>query len=84
MQQVPLPGAGIAGMFMKDKRKYMVVNFDDPEMDTKVTVNFKFESEQVRAKAIQTLGDKAEMQQRGEAYYRPQKKQTTANTHDQL
>jgi hypothetical protein len=32
--------------------------------------------------AIQTLGDKAEMQQRGDAYYRPQKKQTTANTNE--
>jgi hypothetical protein len=82
VQNIPLPGAGIAGMFMKDKLRYMVVNFDDPDMNAKGTVNFKFESTQMMNSAIQTLGDKAEMQQRGEAFYRPQKKQSTATTNE--
>jgi hypothetical protein len=75
VQHIPLPGAGIAGIFMKDKRRFMVVNFDDPDMNAKGTINFKFGKEQVLATAIQTLGDKAEMQQRGDAYFRPLKKQ---------
>lgn len=82
VQHIPIPGAGIAGVFMKDKRRYMVINFDDPDMNAKGTVNFKFGAAQRLESAIQTLGDKAEMQQRGDAYYRPQKKQNTANTND--
>lgn len=67
----PLPGAGIAGMFMKEKKKFMVVNFDDPELNTKGTINFKLENEGKVAEVIQILGTKAEMQSRGDSYYRP-------------
>lgn len=82
VQNIPIPGAGIAGIFMKDKRRYMVINFDDPDMNAKGTVNFKFDGAQLLDSAIQTLGDKAEMQQRGDAYYRPQKKQTADNNNE--
>lgn len=77
MQQLPLPGAGIAGVFMKNKTRYMIVNFDDPEVSAKGTVNFKFDSQEMLNSAIQTLGNKAEMQQRGDAFYRPKKTPTT-------
>ncbi len=77
MQQIPLPGAGIAGIFMKDKIRYMIVNFDDPEVNAKGTVNFKFDTQQMLTSAIQTLGSKAEMQQRGDAFYRPKKTPTS-------
>jgi hypothetical protein len=77
MERVPLPGAGIAGIFMKNKTRYMVINFDDPAVDAKGTVNFKFDSQAMLSSAIQTLGDKAEMQQRGDAFYRPKKTPTS-------
>lgn len=77
MQRLPLPGAGIAGIFMKNKTRYMIVNFDDPEVNARGAVNFKFDSQEVLSSAIQTLGDKAEMQQRGDAFYRPKKMPTT-------
>jgi hypothetical protein len=77
VQNVPLPGAGIAGMFMKDKKRYMIVNFDDPDIGTKGTVNFKIENQQLLDSVIQTLGSKAELQQRGEAFYRPAKQKTS-------
>lgn len=73
MERVPLPGAGIAGIFMKNKTRYMVINFEDPEVNAKGTLNFKFDSQATLSSAIQTLGDKAEMQQRGDAFYRPKK-----------
>jgi hypothetical protein len=73
VQHVPLPGAGIAGMFMKDKKRYMVVNFDDPDISARGAINFKLESREQLERVIQTLGDKAEMQQRGDSYFRPQK-----------
>jgi hypothetical protein len=77
MERVPLPGAGIAGIFMKDKTRYMVINFNDPDVDAKGTINFKFDSEGMLNSAIQILGDKAEMQQRGDAFYRRKKTPTT-------
>lgn len=77
VQHVPLPGAGIAGMFMKDKKRYMVVNFDDPDVNAKGLINFKIGSREMLEKVIDTLGNKAEMQQRGDAYYRPNRQQNT-------
>lgn len=79
VQNVPLPGAGIVGMLMKDKRKFLVINFDDTDMDRKGTVNFKIEDAKLLAAAIETLGDKAEMQPRGDSYYRPVKKSNDQN-----
>ena len=76
MERVPLPGAGIAGVFMKNKTRYMVINFDDPEVSAKGAINFKFDSQEMLNSAIQTLGNKAEMQQRGDAFYRPKKTPT--------
>lgn len=67
----PLPGAGIAGMLMKEKKKFMVVSFDDPDLNAKGTINFKLENEERVAAAIEVLGTKAEMQSRGDSYYRP-------------
>jgi len=77
MERVPLPGAGIAGIFMKNKTRYMIINFDDPDVNAKGTVNFKFDSLEMLNSAIQILGDKAEMQQRGDAFYRRKKTPTT-------
>jgi len=71
IQNIPLPGAGLAGIFMKEKKRYLIINFDDPELDAKGTVNFKLDDAKMLGSAIQTLGDKAEMQQRGDAFYRP-------------
>ena len=68
-----VPYVGLAGQFMKKKMRYMVTNFDDADMDAKGTVNFKFETAELLDSIIQTLGTKAEMQQRGDAYFRPKK-----------
>jgi len=69
---IPLPGAGIAGMFIKEKKRYLIINFDDPDMNAKGTASFKLESKELLDSVIQTLGNKAEMQKRGDAFYRPQ------------
>jgi len=36
-------------------------------------VNFKVDNKELLDSVIQTLGQKAQMQQRGDAYYRPRK-----------
>lgn len=68
-----VPYIGLAGQFMKKKMRYLVTNFDDQDMDARGTVNFKLDSTELLESAIQTLGSKAEMQARGDAYYRPKK-----------
>lgn len=71
---IPLPGTGLLGGMMKEKKKYLVVNFDDTEVNARGLINFKLDNQEAVTAAIQTLGEKAEMQPRGDSYYRPQKK----------
>ena len=59
--------------FIKKKMRYLVTNFDDQDMDARGTVNFKLETAELLESVVQTLGTKAEMQPRGEAYFRPKK-----------
>jgi hypothetical protein len=69
---IPLPGAGLAGL-LRSKRRYLVVNYDDPDVDAKGLVNFKLENKDLLESVIQTLGAKAELTRRGDAFYRPKK-----------
>lgn len=74
-----VPYVGVAGQFMKAKLRYLVMNFDDTDMNAKGTVNFKLETSELLQSVIQTLGEKAEMQPRGDSYFRPAKKQPKDN-----
>lgn len=69
---IPLPGAGLLGL-MREKRRYLVIQFDDPDVDAKGLVNFKLDNKELLDSVLQTLGEKAKLQQRGDAYYRPKK-----------
>lgn len=75
VRNIPLPGAGLAGL-LKEKRRYLVLQFDDPDADVKGLVNFKIEDKELLDSVIQTLGSKAKMTQRGDAYYRPRAPKT--------
>lgn len=66
-----VPYAGIFGQFIKKKRRYMIVNFDDPDVKARGLVNFKIDDKELLDSVISTLGEKAGMTQRGDAYYRP-------------
>jgi hypothetical protein len=67
---IPLPGAGLAGL-IREKRRYLVIHFSDPDIEARGVVNFKIENEQMREAVIHTLGAKAKLTQRGDAYVRP-------------
>jgi hypothetical protein len=67
---LPLPGAGLAG-FIKEKRRYLIVQFDDPDVDAKGTVNFKLANKEILDSVLSALAEKAALQQRGDAYYKP-------------
>jgi len=66
---IPLPGAGLAGLF-REKRRYLVISFSDPNVEARGVVNFKLENDQVRVAVVHALGEKAKLTQRGDGYYR--------------
>lgn len=70
VRHIPLPGAGLAGL-IKSKRHYLLLQYDDPDVDAKGTTSFKIEDKDLIESVIHTLGKKAEMKQRGDAYIRP-------------
>lgn len=73
---IPLPGAGLLGGFIREKRRYMLIQFNDPDADARGTTSFKIENKELLDSVIQTLGQKADLKQRGDAYYRPRPKTT--------
>lgn len=67
---LPLPGAGIGGMFIKKKKNYLVIQFDDPDVKARGTMNFIVDTDDLLRKAIYSIGENAEMSPRGDAYVR--------------
>jgi len=72
---IPVPGAGLLGL-IREKRRYLIVHFNDTDVDVKGVVNFKLDNKELLDSVIQTLGEKAKLTQRGDAYYRPKKTTT--------
>jgi hypothetical protein len=70
VRNIPLPGAGLAGL-ITEKRRYLIIQFVDPVVDARGAVSFKLEDKELLASVIYSLGEKAEMTRRGDAYYRP-------------
>ncbi len=73
VSRLPVPGAGLAGLLSK-RTKFLIVQFDDPEIEAKGTANFKFDEKEMLLNFINILGEKAKMVQRGDAYYRGKKR----------
>jgi hypothetical protein len=73
VQHVPLPGAGLASL-LKEKKRYLVLQFNDPDADARGTVNFKVDNKELLESVIDTLGMKAKLTPRGDSYYRPKAK----------
>jgi hypothetical protein len=69
VSHIPLPGAGLAGL-IRSKKSYLVVQFNDPELDVRGIVNFKLENKDLLERVVSTLGEKAKLTQRGGAFYR--------------
>ncbi|HEY8559106.1 MAG TPA: hypothetical protein VIL74_01790 [Pyrinomonadaceae bacterium] len=66
-----LPYGGLLGGLIKEKRRYLVINFDDPDVEAKGVVNFKIEDQPLLDSVIAALGTKAELKARGDGYIRP-------------
>ena len=63
--------SNVVGGFMKEKRRYLIINFNDPDVEAKGLVNFKIEDKELLDSVVVALGAKAELKQRGDAYIRP-------------
>jgi hypothetical protein len=73
VSNIPLPyGANMLGLLMREKVRYLVVQYDDP--DTRVTgvTSFKLDSQQLLTSVLHTLAGKAELKQRGDGFVRTQ------------
>lgn len=70
VRNIPLPGSVLGGL-IKEKKRYLIVQFADRDADVSGTVSFKLDNLKLLESVIQTLAEKAKMTQRGDAYYRP-------------
>jgi hypothetical protein len=73
---IPLPGAGLANL-IREKRRYLTIQFSDRDVEASGVANFKIENDQMREAVVHKLGAKANLTQRGDAYYRPRPKPKT-------
>lgn len=68
---IPMPyGANLVGLLMREKQRYLVVQYDDPDTDVQGVTSFKLAGKEILASAVYTLAGKAELKQRGEGYVR--------------
>jgi hypothetical protein len=66
-----IPYGGLIGGFIKEKRRYLLIHFDDPDVEAKGLVNFRIDDQILLDSVIAALGYKAELKQRGDGYIRP-------------
>lgn len=68
---IPLPyGANMLGLLMREKRRYLVVQFDDPDTRVQGVTSFKLDSKELLASVLHTLAGKANLKPRGESFIR--------------
>ena len=73
-------GLGLPGLLMKNKSRYMNLRYQDPDTGTEGATSFKISDKLLLASVLDTLGDKAGLAQRGDAYIRRKDASTTAPT----
>lgn len=68
---IPLPyGANMGAWFIRKKYRYLVVQYSDPDTSAAGITSFKLADKELLASVLHTLGNKAGMVQRGEAFVR--------------
>ncbi len=77
---IPIPGAGLAGMFIKEKRRYLIIQYSDSDVDVNGVTNFKIENKDLLDSVIKSLGEKSELKKRGDSYIRSRQSSSDDNT----
>lgn len=72
VSRLPVPGAALGGLIKADTR-YLIVKYDDEDVEAEGTATFKFDKKDLLLTFIAALGSKAKMKQKGDAYYRAKK-----------
>lgn len=70
-------GLGLPGLLMRNKSRYMVLRYQDPDTGTEGMTSFKISDKAMLASVIDTLADKAGLVARGDAYVRRKDASTT-------
>ncbi|MEO6589504.1 MAG: hypothetical protein ABIP06_09385 [Pyrinomonadaceae bacterium] len=73
----PILGAGIIGSMMKKKKNYLTIQFRDLDVEVQGTTSFLIDTDELLEQVVYSLGEKAKMTQRGDAYYRQSERKTT-------
>ena len=73
-------GLGLPGLLMKSKTRYLNIRYQDPDTGTEGAASFKIGDKDVLYSVLTTIGDKAELTQRGDAYIRPKQASQTTPT----
>jgi hypothetical protein len=69
VKNAPVIGAGTLGSLLKEKRRYLVIEFFDHN-EARVTTSFRVDDKELLGAVIQALGEKAELTAQGDAFYR--------------
>ncbi|HLM02350.1 MAG TPA: hypothetical protein VK400_14960 [Pyrinomonadaceae bacterium] len=72
IRNLPLPGAILGGL-IREKRRYLIVHFQDEDVEARGVINFKIDDRELLDSVLATLAEKASLTQRGDAYYKPKK-----------
>jgi hypothetical protein len=70
-------GLGLPGLLMRNKSRYMVLRYQDPDTGTEGMTSFKISDKGMLASVLDTLADKADLAPRGDAYVRRKDASTT-------
>lgn len=79
---IPIFGAGIGGSLLKKKKNYLVITFRDPDVQVQGTVNFLIDTNELLKSVVHTLGSKAELSRRGDAFFRARKQSSSDSSDD--
>ena len=71
-------GLGLPALLMKSKTRYLNVRYQDPDTGTEGAASFKIGDKDMLYSVLDTLGDKAALTQRGDAYIRPKQASQTS------
>jgi hypothetical protein len=75
---MPTPyGIGMLSMLARKKVRYMIVQYNDPDTKASGVTSFKLDNKEMVLSVINTLAQKSELTQRGEAYVRTDKASAT-------
>lgn len=73
-------GLGLPALLMKNKSRYLVLQYSDPDTRAEGVTSFKIQDKEMVLSVLTTLAQKADLTQRGDAYVRRREPTPTTTT----